>query len=644
MDSAAAFATNLVARRLSVAYDLEVEGGMTVGQGFQSPRPKSRIMLTNENTLTLNDSLVSASNVLEASAASTVSGMIIMWSGPLTEVPYGWALCDGLDGRPDMRGRFVWQDRPENMSATLGTGMGADTLFLPSWPPHTHTITDVGPTPSTSSATNFRHRHDVRTRETAEVAIPIGDTMSTRQHTFLPSTGNMLVRQDRMSEGTAHRHEAGTSNHTHAIQTVPSSQRPILAVPPFMTLAYIIRLPDAAVLPRFDANRCSLEFAPCRWDFFRRLPAEGPAPAIDVRHITPDNEPVEDVSQAAETVMVITERGTVILQVVESGSYEVCCVGAGGTGGGTERFGQTLEYRIFGGAGGAGGVAIETLALNAGDVVRIEVGRGGSDAYGGGTGIGGTGHGGDTKVYVNDELKVVAEGGRAGGWFTGSTSEYDMPHRYRGSSAITAASRGGGMPGGGAAMKVGPENGMDWRAVRGDGGANHNLSPALWFNGILFTTVAGDAFTNVMICGGFGQSPYGEMDGFEWNIGGKTYLIAPVAGIVDEDMKAIEDEGGTLRTMSRTISEHPDYLVDYYRVTTWDTKWNNAILVSPPATYKFKRRPPEVVRVGQGGETSARKFLTTEPHYSEGKNDSVERKPGKDGGVFIWFVHDRDVG
>jgi microcystin-dependent protein len=39
-------------------------------------------------------------------------GSIIMWYG--TEVPEGWILCDGTNGTPDLRGRFV-----------VGTGQGS---------------------------------------------------------------------------------------------------------------------------------------------------------------------------------------------------------------------------------------------------------------------------------------------------------------------------------------------------------------------------------------------------------------------------------------------------------------------------------------------------------------------------------------
>jgi hypothetical protein len=40
-------------------------------------------------------------------AAGLPSGVIVMWSGPLDAIPAGWALCDGSDGTPDLRNRFV---------------------------------------------------------------------------------------------------------------------------------------------------------------------------------------------------------------------------------------------------------------------------------------------------------------------------------------------------------------------------------------------------------------------------------------------------------------------------------------------------------------------------------------------------------
>jgi hypothetical protein len=35
------------------------------------------------------------------------AGVVVMWSGDIDQIPEGWALCDGNDGTPDLRDRFV---------------------------------------------------------------------------------------------------------------------------------------------------------------------------------------------------------------------------------------------------------------------------------------------------------------------------------------------------------------------------------------------------------------------------------------------------------------------------------------------------------------------------------------------------------
>ena len=38
---------------------------------------------------------------------SGMKGMILMWSGTLADIPAGWHLCDGTEGTPDLRIKFV---------------------------------------------------------------------------------------------------------------------------------------------------------------------------------------------------------------------------------------------------------------------------------------------------------------------------------------------------------------------------------------------------------------------------------------------------------------------------------------------------------------------------------------------------------
>ena len=50
------------------------------------------------------------------------SGGIIMWSGSIATIPAGWYLCDGRNGTPDLRGRFVIAAGGAYAAGTSGDG------------------------------------------------------------------------------------------------------------------------------------------------------------------------------------------------------------------------------------------------------------------------------------------------------------------------------------------------------------------------------------------------------------------------------------------------------------------------------------------------------------------------------------------
>lgn len=57
-----------------------------------------------------------------AQADGLPSGVIVMWSGELDAIPSGWALCDGNNGTPDLRDRFVLGvGAPEYLGSTGGS-------------------------------------------------------------------------------------------------------------------------------------------------------------------------------------------------------------------------------------------------------------------------------------------------------------------------------------------------------------------------------------------------------------------------------------------------------------------------------------------------------------------------------------------
>ncbi len=71
--------------------------------------------------------------------ASLPSGMIVMWSGTLANIPSGWVLCDGSNGTPNLLDRFI-VSVPNNGTNPGATG-GANTysLSVAQLPSHNHT-------------------------------------------------------------------------------------------------------------------------------------------------------------------------------------------------------------------------------------------------------------------------------------------------------------------------------------------------------------------------------------------------------------------------------------------------------------------------------------------------------------------------
>jgi hypothetical protein len=66
------------------------------------------------------------------------TGGIILWSGSVGAIPTGWALCNGSNGTPDLRSRFVIG--AGSAYSVNGTGGSADSVVVS----HSHSMTDPG--------------------------------------------------------------------------------------------------------------------------------------------------------------------------------------------------------------------------------------------------------------------------------------------------------------------------------------------------------------------------------------------------------------------------------------------------------------------------------------------------------------------
>lgn len=74
--------------------------------------------------------------------ATVPSGLICMWSGASTAIPTGWYLCDGANGTPDLRDRFLVG--AGSTYAVGATGGSKDAIVVAHTHTATSTVTDPG--------------------------------------------------------------------------------------------------------------------------------------------------------------------------------------------------------------------------------------------------------------------------------------------------------------------------------------------------------------------------------------------------------------------------------------------------------------------------------------------------------------------
>jgi len=155
--------------------------------------------------------------VATAVAAAFPSGGIIIWSGSVASIPSGWYLCNGSNGTPDLRDRFVVG--AGSTYAVADTGGSANAIAVS----HTHTAT---------TASDGTHNHDVVGTKSDGYTIYGADKFYT-----VSSGGPSQYVDTIKSTGIA---SAGSHTHTITVASAGSSGTNA-NLPPYYALAYIMK-------------------------------------------------------------------------------------------------------------------------------------------------------------------------------------------------------------------------------------------------------------------------------------------------------------------------------------------------------------------------------------------------------------------
>jgi len=199
---------------------------------------------------------------------------IIMWSG--SELPDGWVYCDGSNGTPDLRGRFIMSSTYSNENITIvqevgsyntdqSGGLQRVTLEDEEMPSHSHTIDNYsynhthyidGIDTTTGIISNGgSHTHEFNDITTIRSQGNQGNTFTPKYYGEPDKVQWLYVDEDdnTSNNGKSHRHNLQFSTHQHSCNQTEmthnhgeSSNKGVEGQhenkPPYYVLVYIMRI------------------------------------------------------------------------------------------------------------------------------------------------------------------------------------------------------------------------------------------------------------------------------------------------------------------------------------------------------------------------------------------------------------------
>ena len=202
--------------------------------------PNTCTTLSPRQELTPTPYAIHAKTAETAGGEGMPSGVIVMWSGSIANIPAGWALCDGSDGTPDLTDRFILSVAAAEDPGATG-GNHNYTLSTDQLPSHSHTFTTNSAGSHTHSCVGVPdHNHGLGSLVLyykQEGIADYGDINGS------PHFASQLSSQH-TQYGGAHSHGIGSAgSHSHSGTTTNTGgDQPFDNRPAYYKLAFIMKL------------------------------------------------------------------------------------------------------------------------------------------------------------------------------------------------------------------------------------------------------------------------------------------------------------------------------------------------------------------------------------------------------------------
>lgn len=194
----------------------------------------------------------------EAQRHHVPTGAIMMWSGAIANIPAGWALCNGQNGTPDLRGRFIVSATygdditfdGEDYNYEVGNVGGKNEVKLSAaqsgLPAHSHSMQYAGEhahrityynNGDGANDTEYTNEWAVDGKENAYPAGGGGSGTKVKSVRLSASYGDTWIGNDYIQMKKAGSHTHTINNNTSAAASQPHENRPV-----FYALAFIMKV------------------------------------------------------------------------------------------------------------------------------------------------------------------------------------------------------------------------------------------------------------------------------------------------------------------------------------------------------------------------------------------------------------------